>query len=160
MARDTFDYAKGRTIIGKFVADMDLHELTWAWAVTVDCIDIIGHHATPATEVRGPYRADMWFDWYGSFLFGADANHCIHGLAKEVRDACPPQLYPALLASVERAFAACAARTRARIRTFPTGPRIMCGPSHEETSTCLLKKRGLRRAGRPVAICGRWCRFC
>ena len=111
MARDTFDYPKGRTIIGKFVADMDLHELTWAWAVTVDCIDIIGHHATPATEVRGPYRADMWFDWYGSFLFGADANHCIHGLAKEVRDACPPQLYPALLASVERAFAACDART-------------------------------------------------
>lgn len=111
MARQTFDYTKGRAVIGQFVADMDVQELTWAWDVTADCIDVIGHHATPADGVRAAYRADMWFDWYGSFLLGADANHCIHGLAKELRDACPPQLYPALLATVERAFAACDART-------------------------------------------------
>lgn len=106
-----FDPAKGKAVISTFIEGLDVKELTWAWAVVTDCIHVIGHHSTPPDGLRRAYVMETWMDWYGSYLFAGDAQHSVHGLAKELRDACPEELRDALRRTVEDALRACDTRT-------------------------------------------------
>lgn len=108
---NAFDPGPGRKVVAAFLDQIDVRELTWAWSVVTDCLDVIGHHSTPPSELRRPYVAEAWLDWYGSFLFDTEAQHTVHGLAREFRDACPSDLAPALRRTVEDAFRACDQRT-------------------------------------------------
>jgi hypothetical protein len=106
-----FDHHAGRRVITAFLEGVNVDTLNWAWGVVVDTLDAIGHHTTPQDGNRREYIAQAWLDWYGSFLFEMDAQHTVHGLAREFRDACPPELASALQRTVEAAFRACDTRS-------------------------------------------------
>ncbi|NDD28459.1 MAG: hypothetical protein EB084_09375 [Proteobacteria bacterium] len=99
-----FDPAPAKVVLNAFVSDMGVDTLRWAWEVTCDTVDVVAHHSTPAGGKRAGQKAILWFEWFDSFLNGGPANHVIHGLAREVLDACPDDLQPALRKAAMEAF--------------------------------------------------------
>jgi hypothetical protein len=110
-SRITFDPGPGKKLLSNFIEGIAIPPLCWAWRVTRDCLDVVGHHSTPSGEQRRIYTTSAWMDWYGAFLFDAAAQHTVHGLAQEVRDACPREYTNVLRQTVEDAFRACDLRT-------------------------------------------------
>lgn len=109
---EVFDYLPGRRMLAAFIESIDVKTLSWVWAVTVDCLDVVGHHSTPASaSTRRPYVGDAWLDWYASYLHNLDAQYVVHGLVREFRAACPPELEHAVRRAVEDAYRACDKRT-------------------------------------------------
>jgi hypothetical protein len=105
-AERIFNPVAAKKPVEDWVTSMDVKELTWAWEVTRDCMDIIAHHSTPWGHTRGSQKAILWQEWFGSFLFHRDANHCVHGLVKELKGACPESIAHGLLRVVEEGFRA------------------------------------------------------
>jgi len=106
-----FDPAPAKVVVAAFVSDMGVDTLQWAWEVTCDTLDVVAHHSTPAGGKRAEQKAILWFEWLDSLLNAGPANHVVHGLAKEVWDACPEDLQPALRKVAATAFDAGDTRT-------------------------------------------------
>ena len=105
-AERIFNPTAAKKPIEDWVTSMDVKELTWAWEVCRDAMDIIAHHSTPWGHTRGSQKAILWQEWFGSFLFNRDANYCVHGLVKELKAACPEGIAHGLQRVVEEGYRA------------------------------------------------------
>ena len=101
-----FNPTAAKKPIEAWVTSMGVEEMTWAWEVVRDCMDVVAHHTTPWGQTRGHYKAVLWHEWFGSFLFDTEANHVVHGMVKELRAACPEPLAHGLRRAVLEGYAA------------------------------------------------------
>lgn len=87
-----FNPTAAKKPIEDWVESMDLPELRWAWAVARDCMDVVAHHSTPWGGTRATQKAILWHEWFGAFLYDANANYTVHALVTELKSACPEDI--------------------------------------------------------------------
>jgi hypothetical protein len=110
----TFNPTAAKKPIEDWVTSMGVPELKWAWEVVRDCMDVVAHHSTPWGETRASQKSILWLEFFGSFLFDANANYVVHGFVKELKAACPDDIAHGLHRVVREGYEAGDARTPAQ----------------------------------------------
>jgi hypothetical protein len=86
----SFDFDRAKKWVASWVSTVNHPQLTWAWDVTVGCIDVYAAMNLTADTTMTRNRKEYWYDWFNAWQDG-DAHWGIHGLMQEFAHACPEE---------------------------------------------------------------------